>query len=66
MPPTVDNALWQLQTPSNTLEFGLQSKLVLERIQRHVDSLPTSMVEAIKSLSKGVGMMIHQGILMRQ
>jgi hypothetical protein len=66
MPPTMDNALWQSQTPSNTLEFSLQSKLVLERIQRHVDSSPTSMVEAIKSLSKGAEMMIHQGVLMRQ
>jgi hypothetical protein len=65
-PPTVDNALWQSQTPSNTLEFGSQSKLVLERIQRHVDSSPTPMVDVIKSLSKAAEMMIHQSVLMRQ
>jgi hypothetical protein len=45
-PPTFDGAPWQSQTPSNTLEFGSQSKLVLERIYRHVDSSHTSMVQA--------------------
>ena len=62
--PTIEDSPWQSQTPSNTLEFGSQSKLVLERIQRHVDSSPTSMIEAIKSLSKGAELMIHQGVLL--
>ena len=62
-PPTVNDALCQSQTPSNTLEFGSQSKLIREKIQRHVDSSPTSMVEAVKSLSKGAEMMAHALVL---
>jgi hypothetical protein len=57
--PTIEDSPWQSQTLSNTLEFGSQSKLVLERIQRHVDSSPTLMVKAIKSLSKGAEIIIH-------
>ena len=52
-PPTVDHSTWESRTPSNTLEFGSQSKLVRERIQRHVDSSPTSMVDALDRLTKG-------------
>ena len=51
--PTVEDGPWQSQTLSNTLELGSQTKLVLERFQRHVDSLPTLIVKAVKSLSKG-------------
>jgi len=61
--PTVEDGPWQSQTPSNTLELGSQTKLVLERFQRHVDSSPTSMVEAVKSLSKGAEMMAHALVL---
>jgi hypothetical protein len=63
--PTVEDSPWQSQTPSNTLEFGLQSKLICERIQRHVDSSPTSMVEALEKLSKGAEMAAHQLVLVR-
>jgi hypothetical protein len=62
--PTVEDGPWQSQTPSNTLEFGSQSKLIQERIRRHVDSSPTDMVEAIKSLSKGAEMIAHSLVLM--
>jgi hypothetical protein len=62
--PTVEDGPWQSQTPSNTLEFGSQSKLIQERIQRHVDSSPTYMIEAIKSLSKGAEMIAHSLVLM--
>ena len=34
--PTVEDGPWQSETPSNTLEFGSQSKLIQEMIQRHV------------------------------
>jgi hypothetical protein len=61
---TIKDDPWQLLTPSNTLEFGSQSKSVLQRIERHVDSSRTLMVEAIESLSKGTEIMIHQGVLM--
>jgi hypothetical protein len=66
-PPPVNNTPsgWQLQTPSNTLEFGSQSKLIQERIQQHADNLPTSMVDTLKKFATGVEMMAHQMVLMR-
>jgi hypothetical protein len=62
--PMIEDVPWQLQTLSNTLEFGLQLKLIQERIRRHVDSLPTYMVEAIKSLLKGAEMIAYSLVLM--
>ena len=62
--PTVEDGPWQSQTPSNTLELGSQTKLVLERFQRHVDSSPTLMVEAVEKLAKGAEMMAHSLVLM--
>jgi hypothetical protein len=47
------------KTLSNTLEFGSQSTLIRERIQRHVDSSPTHMVEAVEKLAKGAEIMAH-------
>ena len=63
-PLTVDNSTWQSRTPSNTLEFGSQSKLIRESIQRHIDSSPTSMVDAIGKLAKGAEMMAPSLVLM--
>jgi hypothetical protein len=62
--PTVEYGPWQSQAPSNTLEFGSQSKLIQERIRRHIDSLPIDMVKAIKSLLKGAEMIAHSLVLM--
>jgi hypothetical protein len=64
-PPPVSDASWQSQTLSNTLEFRSQSRLIQERIQQHVDSLPTSMVNALEKLSKGAERMVHSLVLMR-
>jgi ribosomal protein L32 len=64
-PPTVDHSTWHSQTPSNTLEFGSQLKLIRERIQRHADSSPTSMVDALDRLTKGAEMMAHSLVLVR-
>jgi hypothetical protein len=61
---TIEDAPWQSQTLSNTLEFRSQSKLIQERIQRHVDSSPTYIVKAIKSLSKGTEIIAHSLVLM--
>ena len=63
--PTVNESTWHSQTPSNTLEFGSQSKLIRERIQRHGDSSPTSMVDALDRLTKGAEIMAHSLVLMR-
>ena len=63
--PTVDESTWHSQTPRNTLEFGSQSKLIQERIQRHGNSSPTSMVDALNQLTKGAEMMAHSLVLVR-
>ncbi|KAH5799443.1 hypothetical protein HBI96_160390 [Parastagonospora nodorum] len=62
-PERVILALNQLQTPSNTLELGSQSTLVKARIQRHVDSSPTSIVEAFEKVSKGAAIIAHKLVL---
>ena len=63
-PPTTNVAPWVSKPPSNTLEFGSQVTLIRERIQRHVDSLPTHIVEAVKKLAKGAEIMAHSLVLM--
>ena len=63
--PIVDESMWHSQTPSNTLEFGSQSKLIRERIQRHGNSSPTLMVNALNQLTKGAEMMAHSLVLVR-
>jgi hypothetical protein len=62
--PTVKDDPWQSQTLSNTLEFGSQSKLIRERMQKHVDSLLTSIVNALEKLAKGAELMAHSLVLM--
>jgi hypothetical protein len=64
-PPTVKNCPWQSRTPSNTLEFGSQSKLIRERIQRHANSSPTSIVRSLDQLTKGAKIIAHTLVLMR-
>jgi hypothetical protein len=65
-PLPVNNEPWQSQTPSNTLELGSQSTLVKARIQRHIDSSPTSMVEAFEKVSKGAAIIAHKLVLAQQ
>jgi len=62
-PPLPNNKPWQSQTPSNTLELGSQSMLVKMRIQRHIDSSPTSMVETFEKLAKGAVVIAHKLVL---
>jgi hypothetical protein len=61
--PTVEDSPWQSQTPRNTLELGSQSTLVKTRIQRHIDSSPTSIVEAFEKVSKGAAIIAHKLVL---
>ncbi|KAH5796222.1 hypothetical protein HBI88_009460 [Parastagonospora nodorum] len=51
------------QTPSNTLELGSQSTLMKARIQRHIDSSLTSIVEAFKKVLKGAAIIAHKLVL---
>jgi hypothetical protein len=62
----INNKPWQLQTPRNTLELESQSTLVNARIQRHIDSLPTSMVEALEKVSKGATSIAHKLVLVQE
>jgi hypothetical protein len=64
--PTAEDSPWQSQTPSNTLEFGLQLKLIQDKIQRHVDSSPTSMVEAFEKIVKGAAVVAHKLVLLQK
>jgi hypothetical protein len=61
--PLPNNKPWQSQTPSNTLELGSQLTLVKARIQRHIDSLLTSMVEAFEKVLKGAAIIAHKLVL---
>ncbi|KAJ8117957.1 hypothetical protein OPT61_g944 [Boeremia exigua] len=65
-PLAANNVPWQSQTPSNTLELGSQSTLVKSRIQRHIDSSPTSIVEAFEKVSKGAAIIAHKLVLAQQ
>jgi len=64
-PPTVEDSTWQSKTPSNPTEFQLQSTLVKTRIQRHLDSSPTGILQSLESFTKGAEMMMHSAVLLR-
>jgi hypothetical protein len=64
--PTIKDSPWQSQTLSNTLEFRSQSKLIREKIQRHVDSSPTSIVEAFEKIGKGAAVIAHKLVLLQK
>jgi hypothetical protein len=63
---STNNEPWQSATPKYTLELGSQSSLVKTRIQRHIDSSPTSMVEAFEKVSKGAAIIAHKLVLAQQ
>ena len=62
-PPAVEDLPWLSQTPSNTLELGSQSTLVKQRIQRHIDSSPSSIVVAFEKLAKGAAIIAQKLVL---
>lgn len=64
-PPATEDTPWESKTPSNPIEFGSQSALVRSRIQRHLDSSPTGIVNSLASLTKGAEMMMHPAVLLR-
>jgi hypothetical protein len=59
-PPLLDEEPWESKTPSDILEIGSQLTLVKERIQKHLDSLATSMVDAFEKLAKGAAVVAHK------
>ena len=60
-PPTTNNPAWEPKTPSNTVEFGSQSKLISTKL----GSSPSSLKDGINQLVKGAHKMAHQVELMR-
>lgn len=62
-PPAPETTPWESKTPSNPREIEAQSALLTERIRRHRNSSPTSMIVAMKSLTKGVASMAHTSVL---
>ncbi|POS82631.1 hypothetical protein EPUL_004731, partial [Erysiphe pulchra] len=56
----LQETLWQSRTPSNTLEFGSQTKLV----QNKLGSSPSSVKDGFLQLVKGAELMLHQNTLM--
>lgn len=63
--PTIEDTPWESRRPKNTVEVGSQSAYLRERIRRHVDSSPTSIIESLEQLSKGAAMMAHTLVLMK-
>ena len=64
-PAILAEALWQARTPSNARELEAQSTLIRDRVQRHQDSSPASIIAAINQLKKGAEVMILSAELMR-
>jgi len=63
--PSVEELLWESKTPSNPRELEAQSTLLHNRIQRHQDSSPSSIVGSLKQLTKGAVKMSHEIVLLR-
>lgn len=64
-PPTRLVDQWESKTPSNTRELEAQTTLIRNRIQRHQNSSPSSIIESINQLAKGAELTIHSGVLLR-
>jgi hypothetical protein len=56
---------WTSKTPKTIIEAELQSEYLERRVRRHQSSSPESILEALKSLSKGTKAVMHEMVLMR-
>lgn len=63
--PPLQATIWESRTPSNAKELQSQSTLIRERIQRHQNSSPTSILESVNQFTKGAEMMVHSAVLIR-
>ena len=62
---TGPSTTWVSKTPKTVLEAESQSEYLDRRIRRHKSSSPESILEALKSLSKGTKAMMHENALLR-
>jgi hypothetical protein len=65
-PPKPEDIPWESKTPSNLCEVEAQSTLVRKRVQLHRDSPPSPLLRAVEQLNKGVALIGHESVLMRQ
>ncbi|KAK7592451.1 hypothetical protein V3481_007069 [Fusarium oxysporum f. sp. vasinfectum] len=56
---------WVSKTPKTVLEATSQTEYLERRIRRHQSSSPASILEALKSFSKGTKAIMHQMALLR-
>jgi hypothetical protein len=56
---------WVSKTPKTVLEAQFQSEYLERRIRRHQSSSPESILEALKSFSKGTKAVMHEMALLR-
>jgi hypothetical protein len=65
-PPKPEDTPWESKTPSNLREIEAQSTLLRERVRLHRDSPTSPLLRAVEQLNKGVALMGHETVLMRQ
>jgi hypothetical protein len=61
-----NNTPWQLQTPSNTLEFNLQLTLIRDKYKREQDSLLNSVLSALEHYAKGGAILSHKLVIVTE
>ena len=63
-PAALPEAHWEAKTPSNVRELEAQSTLISDRIQRHKNSSPALIIQAIGQLKKGAEVIMLSAELM--
>jgi len=63
--PSTPDTILEPQTPHTAYKLQSQSSLIRERIQRHQNSSPTSIVELLNRFTRGAKMMAHSAVLIR-
>ncbi|KAL2885554.1 hypothetical protein HOO65_070016 [Ceratocystis lukuohia] len=56
---------WVSKTPKTVLEASSQSEYLERRVRRHQSSSPSSILEALKSFSKGTMAIMHENALLK-
>ena len=56
---------WTSKTPYNTTEANFQQELIKACIQKHQNSSPTALLEAVDQMAKGATAVMHQVALLR-
>lgn len=67
-PPTSSDlpTAWEPKTPHNVIETQSHTKYVKEKIVRHQDSSPTTLLSSVDQFAKGATRAIHELVLLRE